>query len=140
MSAIEVSREIPITDVERRLLRACKTLRALPDRERGWQVVRSLWPAGPAETALIDQVDLHVRPPKFVPTPKDVGDYLVALSWLKGIKKEQFRFLWWRSCQLSFGWMSRRIGYLSDETCRRRYKEIILNAWYAANWPDTKSS
>lgn len=112
----------------------------MPDREKGWQMVRSLWPLTTDDPDLILLVDRQVQMPKFNPSRFDVGDYLTALSWVRGTEKREFRFVWWRSCELSFNWMSRRLGNISHDTVRRRYKDVILNAWYAANWSSTKSA
>lgn len=138
MSAVEIL-QIPITEIETRLLRACKTLRALPDREKGWQVVRSLWPVTADDPDMAYGYTAE-RMPQFNPNRFDVGDYLTALAWLRGSEKSDFRFVWWRSFDLSFGWMSRRLRNMSDESCRRHYRETIRNAWYEANWPSTKSA
>ena len=131
MSAVEAFGSIPITDVQARLLKACKTLRALPDREAGWRIVRSLWPDS------MDDVDMAYgytaeRMPKFNPTPADVSDYLTALGWTRGVEKREFRYVWWRSFGLSFGWMGRRV-HKSDERCRQIYRDVLVRAWHAAN-------
>ena len=117
--------------VERRFLRACKTIRALPDRERRFHVVESWWPeiVRSAEEAYgYTEATL----PRFRPTPFDVSDVLNALAWARPLDKREFRMVWWRSFDLSFGQIGRRIGR-SDETARRRYKDAMLKLWGAAN-------
>jgi hypothetical protein len=122
---------INITDVERRLLRACKTIRVLPDRERRFFQVESGWPdyvRDVNEAYGYNEADL----PRFRPTPFDVGDCLTALSWARGLTKREFRVIWLRSFDLSF----RTIGvsiYKSDETARRYYKDLMISAWVRAN-------
>lgn len=120
-----------VTDVERRLLRSCKTLRALPDREARFHVVRSHWPEtkdDPDEAYGYTEETL----PKFRPSPSDVSDFLIALSWIRGIPRREFNLVWWRSFGVSFKHIGIRIGR-SDDTARARYKDVILGAWYAAN-------
>ncbi len=122
---------VDILDVERRFMRACKTVRALPDRERKFFVVGSQWPEvvqDAQEAYGYNEAEL----PRFRPTPFDVGDMLTALAWARGIDKRDFRLVWWRSFDVSFGQIAKRIGR-SDETARRRYKEAVIYLWYRAN-------
>lgn len=120
-----------VTEVEQRLLRACKTLRAMPDKEARFQVIRTCWPAtadDPDEAYGYTEETL----PKFRPSPSDVSDYLVALHWIRGIPRREFKLVWWRSFGVSFKHIAIRLGR-SDDTARNRYKDVILGAWYAAN-------
>ena len=118
--------------VEHRVLRACKTLRAIPDKERKFlngpaqgsiwkQVVQEFWSYNSEEEQL-----------KFRPKPFDVSDYLVALSWCTVLEKQEFRYIWWRSFDnVSFSVIAARIGR-SDETARRRYEDAMRKVWYEA--------
>ena len=120
-----------IIECEERIMRAMRTLRAMPDKERRFFVLKSGMPAHVQE-----QIDAYAavdaRPPRFAPTPFDVGDYLTALSWARHLPRNQWRILWWRSFGLSFGQIAAYIGR-SDETARRNFKEAIIDAWTAAN-------
>jgi hypothetical protein len=122
---------VDIPEIERRIMRACKTIRALPDRDKRFHVVESWWPEvvrsaeeayGYTEAAM----------PKFRPTPYDVSDVLNALAWARGLEKREWRMVWWRSFDLSFRQIGRRIGR-SDETARRQYRDVIIKLWGSAN-------
>lgn len=122
---------INIVDVERRFLRACKTCRALPDRERRFHKVETGWPEIVREAS--DAYGYtEVTLPRFRPTPFDVSDMLTALAWARGLQQNEFRLAWSRSFDLSFGQIGRRIGR-SDETARRYYKDVMIKLWAVAN-------
>ena len=122
---------INIVDVERRFLRSCKTLRAVPDRERRFQEVQGSWPDYVRDVA--EAYGYNDAPmPRFRPTPFDVSDMLTALSWARGLQRNEYRLAWWRSFDLSFGQISRRIGK-SDETARRYYRDVMVKLWTQAN-------
>lgn len=125
-----------IADCETRLMRAMMTLRAMPDRERRFFIVKSNMPPYVQE-----QIDAYAaveeHAPRFEPTPFDVGDYLTALSWARHLPRTQWRILWWRSFGLSFGQIAHYIGR-SDETARRNFKEAIIDVWTAANGLGTR--
>jgi len=120
-----------VEEVETRLMRAMKTLRAMPDRERRFFGMKSGMPEH-----VQDQIDAYasveVLAPRFRPSPFDVSDYLRALSWARHLQRSQWQFLWWRSFDFSFGLMAKYTGQ-SDETARRRYREALTDAWVAAN-------
>jgi len=133
-SRLEVLTRVPIIpegytlrEVERRIDRACKTLRAMPDSEKRFiglksqgiweQVVQEFWSYGSEDVKL-----------KFNPTPADVSDYLTALTWVRGLTRSEFNIIWWRSFDVSFSVIAARIGR-SDETARRRYDDAIHKAW-----------
>jgi hypothetical protein len=123
--------EILITEIEERIRRACKTIRALPDRERRFLKVESGWPdyvRDAAEAYGYNEAD----GPRFRPTPADVGDCLTALAWARGINKQEFRLVWLRSHDLSFGTIGRILGK-SDETARRYYRDVMVKLWGIAN-------
>lgn len=128
---VKIHDSIPITEVETRILRACKTIRALPDRERRFFQVESGWPdyvRDAAEAYGYNETGM----PRFRPSPTDVGDCLNALAWANGISKVDFRLVWLRSKGLSFGTIS-RIIHRSDETARRYYKDAVIRIWANAN-------
>ena len=120
-----------ITEVESRIRRACKTLRAIPDREARFHTLHNCWPdiLQSAEDAYgyTDAI-----PPRFRPTPADVSDMLIALAWARAVDKRDFRLVWWRSFDISFKHIGIRIGR-SDETARCWYKDAILRIWHEAN-------
>lgn len=122
---------IIITDVERRLMRAFKTLRVLPDPERRFSSGRSAWPE-----VLQSHEDAYgyteIAMPRFRPTHFDVGDMLTALDWVRCLTKSDCKLLWWRSFDVSFKQIGLRLGR-SDETARRRYKDIMIQIWGEAN-------
>ncbi len=66
------------------------------------------------------------------PEPADVSDYLVALAWANGLEKKEWRFIWWRSFEISFRQIGMKIGR-SDETARTRYRDALLKVWANAN-------
>ena len=122
---------IPRSDVHERLMTAMKTLRAIPDREKRFFVVKSTSP-----DYVHDYIDAYNSVeelmPKFRPSPANVSDCLVALSWVRHMRKDQWQILWWRSFELSFGLIAQYIGR-SDETARKRFEEAVTDAWAAAN-------
>lgn len=122
---------VPQYLIEQRLLTAMKTIRALPDRERRFMVMK-----GASISYVQEYLDAYastdVRVPMFVPTPTDVTDCLVALSWVRHVDKKSWKIMWLRSFDFSFGLIAKYIGR-SDETARRWYREGITDAWAAAN-------
>lgn len=124
-----------VQEVERRVLRACKTVRAMPDQE--WRYLRAGNPVPPHWEVVRDFMDAY-NPDgdvkmRFRPTPFDVSDMLPALSWCRILTKQDFRFVWWRSFdEVSFKTIAMRIGR-SDETARQRYRDVILRVWNEAN-------
>jgi hypothetical protein len=123
--------DITIDKVERRFLRACKTIRALPDLERRFLRHSNGWPDyvrdhneayGYSEAAM----------PRFRPKPFDVSDVLTALAWGKNLQRNEWKLVEMRSFDLSFGQIGRRIGK-SDETARRYYRDVMLKIWSEAN-------
>lgn len=122
---------IDILAVEKRFLRACKTIRALPDPERRFQKVESAWPEfirSAGEAYGYNEASL----PRFRPTPFDVSDMLKALAWARPLQANEFRLALMRSFDLSFGQIGRRIGK-SDETARRYYRDVMVKLWAEAN-------
>ena len=112
-------------------MRAFKTLRVLPDPERKFGSGRSAWP----EVLQLREEAYgytEVSMPRFRPTPFDVGDMLTALDWVRPLDKREFKMLWWRSFDVSFKQIGLRLGR-SDETARRRYKDIMIQIWGEAN-------
>lgn len=129
---------ISLPEVEYRLLRACKTLRALPDREAKFHIVRSYWPPT-SDDPDVAYGYTEERMPKFVPKPRDVSDYLIALGWIRGIERRDFRFVWWRSFGMSFGRMADFV-HKSDERCRQLYRAVIMHAFERANTAERRSA
>lgn len=119
------------SNVQDRIMTAMQTLRALPDKERRFFIVKSNSP-----DYIHDYIDAYNSVeqvmPRFRPTPSDVSDCLFALSWVRHMRKDQWLMLWWRSFELSFGVIGKYIGR-SDETARKRYEEAVTDAWCAAN-------
>lgn len=131
--AITKGERVSRTDVHERLIRALKTLRALPDREKRFFIVKSSSPDYVRE--YMDAYDPdNDYGPRFQPTPSDVSDCLTALSWIRHLDKAAWQIVWWRSFDVSFGLIGKRIGR-SDETARRRFEDVITDAWIAVNNP-----
>ena len=125
------SLRVPKTQVRERVITAMKTLRALPDREKRFFIVRSSAPDYIQEYIdAYNSLEIHI--PEYRPSPSDVSDCLTALSWVRHLEKRQWQILWWRSFDLSFGTIAEYIGR-SDETARKRFDEAITDAWIAAN-------
>ena|SRR5258707_1290115 len=123
-------RMIDVLEVERRILRACRTIRALPDPDRRFFVLYNAWPA------MRDDVEeaygyTEATLPRFRPTPADVSDCLNALGWARGLERRMWKLIWWRSFGVSFRHIGIRLAR-SDETARRRYKEAIIALWNSA--------
>lgn len=136
--AITEASRVSRTDVQERLMRAMKTLRAIPDRERRFFVMRSSSPDYVRE--YIDAYDPdNDEGPRFQPTPADVSDFLTALSWVRHLEKSAWQILWWRSFDVSFGVIAKQIGR-SDETARKRFEEAVTDAWIAVNNPRKMAS
>ena len=128
---IKGSEKISRSEAKDRILTAMKTIRALPDKERRFFVVKSSGPEYVQE--YIDAyASVEAIAPKFRPTPFDVSDCLNALSWLRHLKKSSWQIVWWRSFDISYGQIAEYIGR-SDETARKRFEEAITDAWAAAN-------
>lgn len=122
---------IDVREIEHRLIRAFRTLRALPDPERRFFQQKSAWPE------VLQSFEeaygyTDARMPKFRPTPFDCGDYLTALDWVRGLDAPAVRLIVARSFDYSFHQMGRRIGKSAD-TAGRYYKDAIRYAWAMAN-------
>jgi hypothetical protein len=121
----------PHRDIESRLMTAMKTIRAMPDPERRFFIVK-----GASLPYLQEYMDAYastdVKVAAYVPTPQDVSDCLVALSWVRHVDKKSWKIMWMRSFGCSFGLIAKYIGR-SDETARRWYREGITDAWSTAN-------
>ena len=123
---------VPIDDVERRVIRACKTIRALPDPDQAFlsaqgqamylPIVHDDWFAYDAESD---------ERPRFKPTPYDVSDVLVALAWCRGLARRDFKLVWWRSLDWSFRQMAMKLGR-SKQQAFHRYRDIMLDVWQEA--------
>ena len=132
MAPISEIKEIPVSQIESPLLAACKTIRALPDKERKLFHVQAIWPHVIRETS--DAYGYtEAMMPRFRPSPRDVSDCLIALAWARPLERSEFRFIWWRSFDLSFRRMAINI-HRSDETARRHYRDALLKCWHEANW------
>ena len=119
-----------VVDAESRILRACKTIRALPDPGRRYQSMHNCWPEVVRSSA--DAYGYSdATQPRFRPSPSDVSDCLTALAWARAIPKRELKLILWRSFGLSFRHIGIRLGR-SDETARLRYRDAILRIWHEA--------
>ena len=114
-------------DVERRILRACCTIRALPDRDRRFFKIQSCWPEFVRDVEEAYGYDV-ARVRRFCPSPADISDCLTALAWARVLHKREWKIIWWRSFGISFRHIGIKIGR-SDDTARRRYKDAIIKVW-----------
>jgi DNA-binding NarL/FixJ family response regulator len=123
--------QVDMTEVERRVIRALKTVRVLPDREARFQRYQNAWPA-----YIQEYIDAYAaeeeRFPRFRPTPFDVSDMLTALGWMNVLTKNDKKIVIARSYGVSFKQIASRIGR-SDETARRRYRDVMIRLWAEAN-------
>lgn len=152
--------KVPLEDVERRVLRACKTVRALGDRERSWLARQAVWPFATIDTwdDKLAQADNYAelraleaeRAVRFRPTPADHSDLHTALEWFNSLSLEpklrrqmivsgrqpfgpEQRVIWLRSLDWSFIEIGKRLGGISDDTARTRYVDALKLAWWSAN-------
>lgn len=117
--------EITIDLVERRIIRALKTIRVLPDKESRFLVQVGSWPE-----YVLDYYEEERK--RFKPTPFDVGDCLTALEWIRGMEQSDLRYIYWRSFELSFRQIGDKTGQ-SHETARTRYRNAVIRLWANAN-------
>jgi len=121
-------------EVEWLVLRACQTIRVLPDPEKRWQGERTMQP-GMWSGIVQDFMDAYnsrdAMMPKFSPSPADISACMPVLSWCNYLSKNEFRLIWWRSFDVSFGIIATRIGR-SDETARRQYNDAVKKVWHAS--------
>ena len=122
--------QIPIDEVETRIIRALKTLRSLPDPEARFLRVKSAWPEFPRK--YMDAYNSAEVKRKFNPTPRDMSDYLTALEWLRDVPKGDVKHIYWQSFELSFRQVAHKIGR-SHETARKRYRDVLIRVWGNAN-------
>lgn len=106
--------------IERRLLRALATDRALPDRERSRLRVRSGWPEtcpGPGD-----------YPPeavtRFRPTKADLDDYLVVMGWFVRLDALERRACWLRARGATWKTMGAELD-CHERTARQRYRAAV---------------
>lgn len=125
--------EITIDNVERRFIRAIRTIHVLPEpgarflRYNGGSIWRNSVNSSEEAYGYTEE-----RLPRFRPTPADVSDVLTALSWARPLERNELRLVEWRARGLSYRHIAARIGR-SDETARRRYLDVMLKVWVEAN-------
>ncbi|MFZ4807503.1 MAG: hypothetical protein ACOYLQ_09620 [Hyphomicrobiaceae bacterium] len=137
----------PIESIERRVLRAIRTLGVLRDREADWLRYKACWPATLVEwsdlLAQAENPDLEAKPARFEPTRSDLGDYLTALSWWARLAPGPRRPGRLRGDQLivmlvayefSFKSIGQRMEFnRHEDTIRRRYRMAIKQCHELAN-------
>lgn len=132
-----IPEELTLASVEHRILRACKTIRALPDKERrflhGGSLMNSIWREAIDEYRdAYGAEDVRIR---FIPKPYDVSDCLVALGWCNVLSKKDFRLFWWKSFDnVSYRTIAARLGQ-SHTTIRRWYHDALYTVWPEAIGP-----
>lgn len=120
------------TEVWTKLESAMKTLRAMPDKERRFFVVKCGWPDF-AHDYMDAYAAVDAIVPRYQPTPQEVSEYLDVLAWMRHLERRDWQLLWWRSFEnVSFGTIAKYIGR-SDETARKRFENALTDVWVAAN-------
>ena len=153
--------EISHNDVERRILRAVRTLKCVRDRDAAFLSAgsRSSMPAYLVEFAdLVARAELQEPEPglasPFFPTRFDIGDYLVALDWLAGLARlprkraprskrrgnsdfpadTDQRIVVWIAFEFSCAAIGRMREVNKNEfEVKRRYRTILDDCWRIAN-------
>lgn len=131
---------LTVKELEERILRACKTIRALPDPERrylnsGWRgdwllpVAHSVEEAYGYRTGA--EEGFEAKQERFRPSPADVSDCLTALAWARSVPRRTFKLIWWRSQGWSFRQMDLRLGRYEGGALRN-YRDAMLQMWMAA--------
>lgn len=151
--------EISIADVERRILRAVRTLKCVRDRDKAFLSAgsRSSMPAYKVEWSdLVARAELQEPEPglaaPFFPTRADIGDYLTALDWVAGLARLPSKraprakrrvtsefpsatdqlILFLIAFEFSFAAVGRKINKNEFEV-KRRYRAILDDCWRIAN-------
>jgi len=119
------------SEVWQKVETAMKTLRALPDHERRFFVVKSGWPDF-ARDYMDAYNSVEAAAPRYQPSPADISEYLDVLSWTRHLQRREWQMLWWRSFDMSFGTIGKFIGR-SDEAARKRFENALTDVWIAAN-------
>lgn len=134
--AIPYIEPLLINDVERRVMRACKTIRVLNDPDArflnaGIPKVAHLPLSRDDQDAWFAYDVASEERPRFRPTPFDVSDVLVALGWCCVLERRDFKIVWWRSLDWSFAQMALRLGR-TKQRAQQRYREAMLKVWERA--------
>src|ERR1017187_2456818 len=132
MQVPDIPDELTFRAVECRILRACKTIRALPAKDTKFlhrSMQNSIWREAVSEWDAYGSEEVRVR---FQPTAYDCGDVLTALAWVNVLHKREFKLIWWRSFDnVSFAIIAGRLGRHED-TAKRRYETAVGEAWHEA--------
>jgi hypothetical protein len=128
---------VPFPEMKARLLRACRTLRAMPDPTRKFQTLHNSWPDVVREVSE-SYGYTEERVPRFRPSPADVTDYLIALEWCRGLDKREFRLVWAMSYGISYHAIGLRLASdrgrpYSETRTREMCREVLLKCWANAN-------
>ncbi len=120
---------LTIEEVERRVLRALKTLDAVADPDARFRAPpRSAWPDWIRDYHATHDPELLrsaiPKPARFQPSPEDIDDMLPVLAWIPAGLKHRIWLLRCRAHGVSFQSISDRRGY-SREFWRKAYREII---------------
>jgi hypothetical protein len=118
-----------LAEIEARLFEAIRTLRRLPDRERGYlQGLRARWPEPLRdfwdEWALAIERGgfeaMRARPP--APSPAAIDRMLPTLHWLSWLDKDERRIVSLRALGVSWWQIASRMGR-SERTAQRRHEQ-----------------
>lgn len=118
-------------EVETRLLRAVKTINAIPDKERRFFIQGNGMPEYVQEYVHAYAAD-EVKGPRFEPTPSDVDDCLTALSWMQHLEKRYRKVIKARAYGFSYAQIGEKIGR-SKQTAKNWYCDALTDVWIAAN-------
>lgn len=124
-------------EVEERLMRAHKTLWAMPDLN--YHLSQSSMPE------YLDPLDpeymakLQARFERFKPSPFDVSDCLIALGWLIGMQPNEKKIIEMVAEDMEFKQIAEVIGR-DVRTAKNRYRNAISNAWLYASIEKEKTA
>jgi hypothetical protein len=111
----EDRRSVTFTDIEDRLVEALLTCWRYPDRERGWQTLRSAWPeisrdvwAGDYDARGGDGTSAVLRPA--AQTRAEISEMEEAFGWLDGVAAEDRKLIGLAIVQLAKG--KREVSWL----------------------------
>jgi hypothetical protein len=136
-----------LPEIEARLFEAIRTLRRLPDRERGYlQGLKARWPeplrdfwdewANVIERGGFEA--MRAQPP--APSPAAIDRMLPTLHWLTWLDKDERRIVFLRAFGVSWWQIASRMGR-SERTAQRRHEQglKIIAARLALEFTKTRA-
>jgi hypothetical protein len=129
--------------VQDRMVDAVRLWQRAPDRERGWQSIRSYWPDIVRHTALGDYSDDEAEPRPLPLTRAEVAEMNMVGEWLRFVPEADRRLVALALAALATGrkrvpWMRlrRAMGVtFGADALRKRYCAAISDVCHALNGP-----